>query len=209
MILYDYFRSSAAYRVRIALNLKKIAYTQIPVDLVQGAQRNRDYLLKNPQGLVPLLEDDGQLIHQSIAICEYLDEKVTEPSIIPVDINERAMMRSIVGMIASDIHPINNLRVLNYLSDEMRVTGEQRKAWYRHWMLVGLESLEELLSASNKTGDFCIGDQPTLADICLIPQLYNAQRFKIETNQLKVIKGIESNCQKIGAFSRAHPDENI
>ena len=209
MILYDYFRSSAAYRVRIALNLKKIAYTQIPVDLVQGAQRNRDYLLKNPQGLVPLLEDDGQLIHQSIAICEYLDEKVAEPSIIPTDINERAMMRSIVGMIASDIHPINNLRVLNYLSDEVGITGEQRKAWYRHWMLVGLESLEEFLSASNKTGDFCIGDQPTLADICLIPQLYNAQRFKIETDHLKVMKRIESNCQKIDAFSRAHPDENI
>ena len=208
MILYDYFRSSSAYRVRIALNLKEIAYTQIPVDLVQGAQRDSDYLLKNPQGLVPLVDDDGKLIHQSIAICEYLDEKIPEPPIIPVAINERAMMRSVVGMIASDIQPIDNLRVLNYLSNEVGVTDEQRKAWYRHWMLVGLESLEAFLRASNKTGEFCIGDQPTLADICLMPQLYNAQRFNIETAKLKTLKRIESNCENISAFIRAHPDEN-
>lgn len=208
MILYDYFRSSAAYRVRIALNLKKIAYTQIPVNLVNGEQRGSDYLQKNPQGLVPLLEDEGQLIHQSIAICEYLDEKISEPPIIPTDIYERAMMRSIVGMIASDIHPINNLRVLNYLTDEVGVTGDQRKEWYRHWVIVGLESLEAFLNASQRTGDFCIGDQPTLADICLIPQLYNAHRFNIETDHLKFIKAIESNCQQIAAFTRAHPDAN-
>lgn len=208
MILYDYFRSSAAYRVRIALNLKNVAYTQIPVNLVNGEQRDSDYLHKNPQGLVPLLEDEGQLIHQSIAICEYLDEKIPEPSIIPADIHERAMMRSIVGMIASDIHPINNLRVLNYLSDEVGVTAEQRKEWYRHWVVVGLESLEAFLNASKRTGNFCIGDQPTLADICLIPQLYNAHRFNIETDHLKLIKAIESNCQQIAAFTRAHPDAN-
>ncbi|BBB26789.1 maleylacetoacetate isomerase [Amphritea japonica] len=209
MILYDYFRSSAAYRVRIALNLKKIAYTRVPVDLLQSEQRGRDYLLKNPQGLVPLLDDEGQLIQQSIAICEYLDEKVPEPSIIPADINERAIMRSIVGMIASDIHPVNNLRVLNYLSDDVGITVTQRNTWYRHWMLVGLESLEAFLGASDKTGDFCIGEQPTVADICLIPQLYNAQRFNIETDQLKVVNRIATNCKNISAFANAHPDQSM
>src|ERR1700688_1114891 len=169
--LYGYFRSSAAYRVRIALNLKGLAYDYLPVHLVKGEQREERYRATNPQALVPLLVDAGEAMTQSMAIIEYLDEKVPDPPLLPATPEPRARVRAIAQAIACDIHPLNNLRVLKYLTGTLGVSEDAKNAWYRHWIELGLAALDAQLAADSRTGAFCHGATPTLADICLVPQL--------------------------------------
>ena len=205
MKLYGYFRSSAAYRVRIALALKGIAVEAASIHLVKdgGQQMKPDYLARNPQGLVPALElDDGTIITQSLAIIEYLDSIAPEPRLIPQDPVEAAQVRAVALTIACDIHPLNNLRVLNYLKGPLARSQDEVDRWYGHWMLKGgLEAVEALI----EDGRFCFGDRPSLADVCLIPQVFNARRYKIDISHLKKIVRIDSHCADIAAFAAAHP----
>jgi len=206
MKLYDYFRSSAAYRVRIALNLKGLAPEREFVHLRKGAQRGDDYLAVNPQGLVPaLVTDDGTVLTQSLAIVEYLDETVPSPPLLPRDPLERARVRSLAQAIACDIHPIDNLRVLRYLLQTVGVEEAQKDAWYKYWIDVGLEALEIAVSRDPRTGRFCHGDSPTLADICLVPQLANARRVDMDLSPYPTLTRIDAECKKVKAFADAAP----
>ena len=206
MKLYDYFRSSAAYRVRIALNLKGLAPEREFVHLRKGAQRGDDYLAVNPQGLVPaLVTDDGTVLTQSLAIVEYLDETVPSPPLLPRDPLERARVRSLAQAIACDIHPIDNLRVLRYLLNTVGVEEAQKDAWYKYWIDVGLEALEIAVSRDPRTGRFCHGDSPTLADICLVPQLANARRVDMDLSPYPTLTRIDAECKKVKAFADAAP----
>jgi len=206
MKLYDYFRSSAAYRVRIALNLKGLAPEREFVHLRKGVQRGEDYLAVNPQGLVPaLVTDDGKVLTQSLAIVEYLDETVPSPPFLPRSPAERARVRSLAQAIACDIHPIDNLRVLRYLLHTVGVEEAQKDAWYKYWIDVGLEALEIAVSRDPATGRFCHGDAPTLADICLVPQMANARRFEIDLAPYPTLIRIESACTALPAFAQAAP----
>lgn len=207
MKLYDYFRSSAAYRVRIALNLKGVVPDERTfVHLRMGNQRAQDYLALNPQGLVPALAlDDGQVLTQSLAIVEYLDETHPEPPLLPADPAARARVRAIALQIACEIHPLNNLRVLNYLTGTMGVSKEQKNGWYRYWIDVGFEALEKQLAREPGTGCHCHGDTPTLADVCLVPQLANARRFAIDLSPYPTLTRIEAACNALPAFSAAAP----
>jgi len=207
MKLYDYFRSSAAYRVRIALNLKGVAPDERTfVHLRMGNQRAQDYLALNPQGLVPALElDDGRVLTQSLAIIEYLDETHPAPPLLPADAAGRARVRSIALGIACEIHPLNNLRVLNYLTGTLGATDEQRNGWYKYWIDVGFEALERQLARDDTTGAFCHGESPTLADICLVPQLANARRMKVDVAPYPTLLRIEAACQALPAFAHAAP----
>jgi maleylacetoacetate isomerase len=207
MKLYSYFRSSAAYRVRIALNLKGIAVEHVPVHLVKegGQHRKADYLARNPQGLVPALElDDGTLLTQSMAIIEYLNAINPSPRLIPVDLVQAAKVRAVAQIIACEIHPLNNLRVVNYLKGPLQQQQANVDAWMQHWMLNGgLDAVEALLP-----GDaFCFGNTPTLADCCLIPQLFNARRFKINFDHLPKIYRVEQTCATHLAFESAQPSQ--
>ena len=205
--LYGYFRSSAAYRVRIALNLKGLDYDQIPVNLVKGEQRGDDHLMRNPQGLVPsLVLDDSSVINQSLAICEYLDEVHPEPALLPVNALERARVRALAQSVACEIHPLNNLRVLKYLVRGMGADEAAKLAWYHHWIAQGFTALEATLSNAPSSGDFCHGDTPTLADICLIPQVYNAERFECDLSAYPTIQRIAANCRSLPAFEKAAPE---
>ncbi len=207
MKLYGYFRSSAAYRVRIALNLKGLAYEQSAVNLVSGEQRGVDNLARNPQGLVPVLEtDDGIRLIQSLAICEYLDERWPEPPLLPSDAAGRARVRALSQLIASEIHPINNLRVLKYLTGELGVDEESKLTWYRHWIHEGFGALERLLADSPETGEFCHGDMPTLVDMCLVPQVFNARRFDCDLSDYPTILRIANHCDTLKSFADARPD---
>ncbi len=207
MKLYSFFRSSAAYRVRIALNLKGLDYEYISVNLAKGEAKGPQYKgAVNPQGLVPALEADGLLIPQSMAICAYLDEIKPEPPLLPPDPAGRARVRSIAFFIACDIHPLNNLRVLNYLTDTLKVTEEQRLTWYHHWIKEGFASLETMLSRDKATGKFCHGDTPTLADVCLVPQVYNAHRFKVDMTPFPTLQRIYETCLTLPAFDKARPE---
>jgi maleylacetoacetate isomerase len=194
MRLYDYFRSSAAYRVRIALNLKGVVPDERTfVHLRMGNQRAQDYLALYPQGLVPALAlDDGTVLTQSLAIVEFLDETHPQPPLLPADPEGRARVRSIALAIACEIHPLNNLRVLNYLIGTLGVSRDQKDGWYRYWIDVGFEALEKSLSRDPATGRFCHGDAPTLADVCLVPQLANARRFSIDLSPYPTLVRIES-----------------
>jgi maleylacetoacetate isomerase len=204
MKLYDYFRSSAAYRVRIALHLKGVKVEQIPVHLVRdgGQQKKPAYRAKNPQGLIPALElDDGTVLTQSLAIIDYLDQIFPSPRLIPADPVRAAKVRAVALAIACDIHPLNNLRVLTYLKGPLGRTQDETDAWYCHWILEGLEAVEALINGDR----FCFGDQPSLADACLIPQVFNARRYKIYIAHLKKIESIDRHCAGIEAFAAAHP----
>ena len=208
MKLYTYFRSSAAYRVRIALNLKGIAAEQVPVHLLRdgGEQFGAAYDEKNPQHLVPLLEDGGLLLPQSLAIIEYLDETHPQPALLPADARGRARVRALAQAISCDIHPIDNLRVLKYLSDTLGVSPEQKTGWYRHWVALGLEALERQLGRDGGAGLFCHGDTPTMADCCLVPQLYNARRFDCDLSAYPVLGAIAARCEALPAFADARPE---
>jgi maleylacetoacetate isomerase len=206
LTLHNYFRSSAAYRVRIALNLKGLSYEYVPVHLVKGEQRAEAYRAINPQALVPLLIDDGEKLTQSMSIIEYLDEKVPHPPLLPATPEGRARVRSIAQAIACDIHPLNNLRVLKYLVGPLGVSEDAKNAWYRHWVEVGLSALETELAADSRTGTFCHADAPTLADICLVPQLANARRSAIAIDPYPTLARIEAHCLALDAFARAAPD---
>ena len=206
MKLYDYFRSSAAYRVRIALNLKGIAPERAFVHLRHGAQREDDYLALNPQGLVPtLVTDGGDVLTQSLAIVEWLDETFPNPPLLPSEATGRARVRSLALAIACDIHPLDNLRVLTYLTGTLGIDEAQRTGWYRYWIDVGFEALEARLSRESQTGRFCHGDAPTLADICLIPQLANARRVEFDFSPYPTLLRIEAACNALPAFANAAP----
>ncbi|MDH5433568.1 MAG: maleylacetoacetate isomerase, partial [Gammaproteobacteria bacterium] len=176
--LYSYWRSTAAYRVRIALNLKQVSYSLVPVNLIKdgGEHKKPEYLQKNPQGLVPLLDDDGKLIGQSMAIMEYLEEKYSQVPLLPEDLRLRALARQLCQVIVSDLHPLNNLRVLGYLTENLKVSEEEKMKWYFHWMEKGFKAFDELLKNVQIEGDYCLGEELSLADACLIPQIYNANR---------------------------------
>jgi maleylacetoacetate isomerase len=207
MRLYDYYRSSAAYRVRIALNLKGVAPDERTyVHLRMGGQRAQEYLAVNPQGLVPALAlDDGQVFTQSLAIVEYLDETHPDPPLLPPTPAARARVRAIALQIACDIHPLDNLRVLNYLIGTMGASREQKDGWYRHWIDVGFAALERTLARDGATGRYCHGDAPTLADVCLVPQMANARRFDIDVSAYPTLVRIESACNALPAFAAAAP----
>ena len=204
--LYSYFRSSAAYRVRIALNLKGLSYEYLPVHLVKGEQRDERYRALNPQALVPMLVDEGETITQSMAIIEYLDDKVPDPPLLPPTPEARARVRSIAQVIACDIHPLNNLRVLKYLTGTLGASEDAKNAWYRHWIELGLAAIEARLAADSRTGAFCHGATPTLADICLVPQLANARRYDFSIEAYPTLGRIESHCLALDAFARAAPE---
>ena len=203
-ILYDYFRSSAAYRVRIALNLKGVDYEQRQIDLRAGEQKSADYRALNPQGLVPMLEIDGHRLTQSLAIINYLDLRFANQPLIPAAAAERAHVVAMAMAIACDIHPLNNLRVLNYLKDQLGHSQEEADAWYAHWIKEGLAPLEEM--ARPRAGDFLFGNAPTGADACLVPQLYNARRFNVPLDDYPTLLRADENANKIEAVARAHPD---
>jgi maleylacetoacetate isomerase len=204
--LYDYFRSSAAYRVRIALNLKGIAPERAFVHLRRGAQHEADYRALNPQGLVPLLvTDDGARLSQSLAIIEWLEETHPAPPLLPPTAAERARVRALALAVACEIHPLNNLRVLQYLSGTLGVSDAARDAWYAHWCETGLTALEAHLARESATGRFCHGDAPTLADVCLVPQLANARRVTLDLAQFPTLLRIEGECVALPAFAAAAP----
>lgn len=205
--LYTYFRSSAAYRVRIALNLKELDYQAIPTHLLRhgGEQMTDRYRARNPQGLVPTFVDDGQVLTQSLAIIEYLDETYPGLALLPATPADRARVRSLALYIACDIHPLNNLRVLRYFAHTLGLTQDQRDTWYRHWITVGFAALEQQLAQSPSTGRCCHGDAPGLADCCLIPQVYNAGRFDIDMGPYPTIDRIAKHCDTLPAFIAAHP----
>lgn len=205
--LHSYFRSSAAYRCRIALNLKGLAHETQFVHLIKdGGQHNAPaYRALNPQGLVPTLEYDGRVITQSLAIIEYLDEVHPEPPLLPGSAEHRANIRAFALAIACDIHPINNLRVLNYLKGPLAHDQAAADAWYRHWVEMGLQACEALLPAEK--GRFCFADQPALADICLIPQMYNARRFNCNLAAMPRLVAIDAAARELPAFAQAAPEE--
>ena len=208
MKLHTYFRSSAAYRVRIALNLKGIAAEQASVHLVRngGEQFSAAYAALSPHRLVPVLEDDDLVLSQSLAIIEYLDESRPPHPLLPPDTAGRARVRALSLAIACDLHPMNNLRVLKYLSEQLGASAEQKNDWYRHWVAVGLGALEQQLVRDAATGAFCHGDTPGMADCCLVPQLYNARRFDCDLAAYPTLLAIERRCAALPAFERASPE---
>ncbi|NMG67001.1 maleylacetoacetate isomerase [Azoarcus indigens] len=207
MKLYTYFRSSAAYRVRIALALKGLDYEAVPVHLVRGGgeQHQPEYRALNPAGLLPALEAGGQVLTQSLAIIEYLDETHPEPPLLPGSALDRARIRAIAQTIACEVHPLNNLRVLKYLSGTLAVDEAAKKAWYHHWVGSGLATVERLLAGDPRTGTFCHGDTPTLADLCLAPQVFNARRFDCDLSAMPTITRIVAACEALEAFIQASP----
>ena len=210
MKLYTFFRSSASYRVRIALNLKGISYEQAPIHLRRGGgeQLMPAYRSLNPQALVPALEDNGKILTQSLAIIEYLDETHPNPPLLPKDPADKALVRSMAMVIACEVHPIQNLRVLNYVKATYNQTDEQVNGkWAQHWIDLGLHALQEMIVAQPKRGKFCYGDTPTLADICLIPQLGNARRYGCDLAKYPTILAIEQACNAVPAFADAAPEK--
>jgi maleylacetoacetate isomerase len=218
MKLYSYYRSSAAYRVRIALNLKQIEHNIEPVNLLQKEHKSADYLVKQPQGLVPCLEtDNGEFLAQSGAILSYLDKLYADSTLLPPDPFQAAKIQSFVDMIACDIHPICNLRILSYLTEDLKVNTEQKLAWYQHWIVIGFTALETILELTlepmletmpEKT-KYCFGDHVTLADVYLIPQVYNALRFEVDMAAFPQIMNVYQNCNQVAAFIKAAPENQL
>ena len=211
LTLYDYYRSSASFRVRIALNLKGLQYKTIPIHLInQGGEQHSDAYHKiNPHHLVPVLQDENKQLTQSLAIIEYLNECHPAPPLLPADAYERALVRAFALSIAADIHPINNLRVMNYLSHDLHITAAQKSGWIKHWVNRGLLALETQLTTFNCARTYCFGDQPTLADICLVPQLFNARRFECDLHLYPTLVRIDQTCQAHPAFSKAWSVETV
>jgi maleylpyruvate isomerase len=209
MKLYTFFRSSASYRVRIALNLKGLDYQQAPIHLRRGGgeQLNQSYRAINPQALVPALEDDGRILTQSLAIIEYLDERYPKPPVLPSDAADRAVVRSMALLIACEVHPIQNLRVLNHLKSDHQQSDDDTIRWARHWIDLGLAALEQIVISASKQGSFCFGDTPTLADLCLVPQLGNARRFGLDLSAYPKLLAVEAACMSLAAFADAAPEK--
>ncbi|MGO4551463.1 maleylacetoacetate isomerase [Lysobacter sp. 2RAF19] len=207
--LYSYWRSSAAYRVRIGLNLKGLPYEQFPVHLVRdgGDQHKPAFRATNPQGLVPVLEHGQRMLRQSMAILEYLDEVWPDPPLLPATARDRQRVRALAQLVACDIHPLNNLRVLQYFEREWHVPQPERDEWVRHWICDGLDAFEAMLHDHPSTGAFCDGHAPTIADACLIPQLYNARRFGVDIARFPTIARIEQACLAHPAFDDARPEK--
>jgi maleylpyruvate isomerase len=208
MKLYTFFRSSASYRVRIALNLKGLEYQQTPIHLRRGGgeQLKPAYKAINPQALVPALEDDGQILSQSLAIIEYLEERYPKPPLLPGDAAERALVRSMALLIACEVHPVQNLRVLNHLKSDHKQSDDDTIRWARHWIDLGLSALEQLIISVSKQGKFCFGKTPTMADLCLVPQLANARRFGVDLSAYPKLLAIEAACISLPAFADAAPE---
>lgn len=206
-ILHDYWRSSAAYRVRIALNLKGVDYERRIVDLAADEQKSDAYRRLNPQGFVPMLEIDGLRLIQSLAIVVYLDQTIPEPRLMPADPADGAHVRGLAMVIACDTHPLNNLRVLRYLGNPLGVRDAQRDAWYAHWITESFRALEGL--ARDRAGEFLFGDRPTVADICLVPQMYNARRFNVPIEEFELLRVIDERCNALPAFADAHPEQIV
>ena len=204
MKLYNYFRSSASFRVRIALNLKGLAYEYVPVHIAKGEHKLPAYAELSADGLVPTLEIDGRRLSQSMAIIEYLDELHPTPALLPQDPFERAQVRALSQSIACEIHPINNLRVLKYLTAELHVSEDDKNAWYRHWVRSGLQAFERQL-ALLPDATYCFGETPTLADCCLVPQIFNGQRFKVDFSGLPRTMAAFEACMQLPAFQQAQP----
>ncbi|KLU22729.1 maleylacetoacetate isomerase [Caballeronia mineralivorans PML1(12)] len=209
MKLYSYFRSSAAYRVRIALNLKGLAYEYAPIHLLRdgGQQLKPEYRELNPDGIVPTFIDGDHVLTQSLAIIEYLEETHPEPALLPGTPLDRAFIRSIALQVACEIHPVDNLRVLKYLKHTLQVGDEAKDEWYRHWLESGFESLEKRLANDPRVGKLCFGNTPTLADLCLVPQVFNARRFNIDMSRYPTIERIADHAAQIDAFARAAPGQ--
>ncbi|EJL92838.1 maleylacetoacetate isomerase [Herbaspirillum sp. CF444] len=205
--LYSYFRSSASYRVRIALHLKGQSYDTLPVHLVNngGEQFAPAFSAMNPQSLVPVMEEEGRHITQSLAILEYLEERFPTPALLPSGLLDRAHVREISQAIACDIHPLNNLRVLRMLKQELGVSDEVKQQWIQHWVKLGFAALEQQLAASPQRGRFCFGDTPTMADCCLIPQIFNARRFEVDMTPYPTLAAIDEACFQLKAFQLAQP----
>jgi maleylacetoacetate isomerase len=209
MKLYSYFRSSASYRVRIALALKGLPYEYAAVHLLRGGgqQLASVYRELNPDGLVPTLEDGPQVLSQSLAIIEYLDELYPDPPVLPSAPADRAYVRSVALQVACEIHPVNNLRVIQYLKKRLSISDEQKSEWYQHRIDVGFGSLERRLSSEHRVGDFVFGRTPTIADLCLVPQVWNARRFEIPLNRYPTISRLAANAMALDAFAQAEPSK--
>lgn len=208
MKLYGYWRSTAAYRVRIALALKGLDVEHVAVDLVKegGEQHQLKYRTINPQGLVPALEIDGNVLTQSMAILEYLEEQYPEPSILSDDLSKRAQIRAFAHSITCDIHPLNNLRILQYLKGTLAVTEEQKMDWYQHWIATGFKALEATIASSDESYVYCFGDTPSMADICLVAQIYNANRFNVALDDYPKLRRINETCLQLDTFKSALPE---
>lgn len=202
VILFDYWRSSASYRVRIALNLKGVAYTAVPTNLLDAAHKAPDYVARNPQGFVPMLSIDGHDLTQSLAIIDYLDARYPEPPLVPSDPAERAKTLAQALVIAADIHPVNNLRILKYLESEFGADPQTTANWYRHWIVEGFAALEDMAPETGLFG----GAQPNLADICLVPQMANARRFETPLEAFPKLVRIDDALRGIEAFAKAAPE---
>ena len=207
MKLYNYYRSSAAYRVRIALNLKGLKWDHLGVHLLKAQQRDEKYLAVNPAGLVPtFVDDDGAVLTQSLAIIEYLHEvKTGTTPMLPASALDRAYVRALSLSLACDAHPLNNVRVLNYLSNVLSVTQDQKDAWVAHWITTGLAAFEQMLAQSGRSGQFCFDNMPTMADCVLVPQVFSARRFNIDISQYPRVAAIDALCNTLPAFISAHP----
>lgn len=203
--LYTYWRSSAAYRVRIALNLKQLEHELIPINLVKGEQRENAYRERNPQGLVPFLEDGAVAIGQSLAILEYLEETYPEPALLPAGIPERAAVRSFCNLICCDVHPLNNLRVLKYHGWRLDVQDDERDRWYAHWIHEAFRAIE--LQLEDRDGPYTFGQAVTFADLCLVPQIYNARRFKVPLDEYPRLVAVVDRCNELPAFQAAVPEK--
>ena len=204
--LYSFWRSSACYRVRIALNLKHVGFETVAVHLANNEQHQAAFKEVNPQEIIPVLMHGGRVLRQSLAIMEYLDETWPDNPLLPSVARDRQRSRAIAQAIACEIHPLNNLRVLRYLETQLGIEQDKREEWIRHWIGSGFGALEEILANNPSTGTFCEGDRPTIADCCLVPQVYNAKRFGVDMTPYPHIERINADCLALDAFERARPE---